>query len=136
MSHTSGTTVNSCSRAGDKTIDNASRDAKFEKNLADYKKRQAEEQSAAAKLRSDTLQAGQVQEKVTGKAMNFDDFFRGRRVIQPDEWNPATSGLTCKEESLTSTSIPVPSTSALAHVPTATPPLSMDARSAGVTITR
>jgi hypothetical protein len=121
MSHTSGTTVSNYNRAGDKTVDNASRDAKFEKNLADYKRRRAEEQSAAAKLRSDTLLAGRNQEKVTGKPMNFDVFFEGRRVIQLDEWIPSTSGSTHQEGPLTFTGTRAPLTSALVPASTATP---------------
>jgi hypothetical protein len=121
MSHTSRTTVISYNRAGDKTIDNASRDAIFEKNLADYKGRQAKERSAAAKLRSDTLQAGRDQENVTGKTMNFSAFLKRGYVRHPDGYASLASRSAHKEGPQTFTGTPNLSTSPLAPASTVTP---------------
>jgi hypothetical protein len=136
MSHTSETTVNSSQRAGDKTVDNVSRYAKFEKNLADYEGRQAEEQSAAAKLRLDTLQAGRDQENVTGKTMNFSAFLERRYVRHPDRYASLASRSAHKEGPQTFTGTPNPSTSVLAPASTVTPSPSVAVQSTGDFTTR
>lgn len=120
MSHTSGTTVNSCRRAVDKTVDHVSRVAKSLKNLADYERRQAEEHLAAKQLRLDTLQAGQDQENVTGKPTNFSAFLKGRYVRHRDRPGLASRSAH-KEGPQTFTGTPNQSTSALASASTVTP---------------
>jgi hypothetical protein len=132
MSHKSQTTANSCNGRGDKTIDNASRDAKFEENLADYKRRQAEEHLAAEQLRLDTLQAGRDQENVTGKTMNFSAFLKRRYVRHPDGYASLASRSAQKEGPQTLTGTPDQLTHrVLVPASTATPSPSVAVQSTG-----